>query len=73
MPVKETSITGNSEFRDHEGAFGLKQAFDPDPGWFNVYAEIAFPSTGVYAQDSNYLMSVWKNIDISVFYKDFKK
>ena len=36
IPVTETSAMGNSEFRDHESNFGIKQAFDPDPGWFNV-------------------------------------
>lgn len=73
IPLKESSFTGDSEFRDHEGNFGLKQAFDPDPGWFNVYVEIEFPTTGVYSQDSLYLLSTWKNVDLSVFYKEFKK
>ncbi len=73
IPFQDLNQVGESEFRDYNGDFGLKQAFDPDPGWFNVYVEIEFPTTGVYSQDSLYLLTVWKNVDLFVSYKEFKE
>ncbi len=72
IPFNEMGTNGSGEFRNYKGDFGIKHAFDSDPGWFSVRTEISFNTTGNFEQDSLYLLDVWSYIDLTVMYKEFK-
>lgn len=52
---------------------GLKQAFDPDPGWFVHAVEVYFPTKGSYSADTAFLKNNVISVESMARYRHFSK
>lgn len=52
-----------------KGEAGLKQAFDPDPGWFSGAVEVYFPTKGSYTLDTSFLKNNVISVELMAKYR----
>lgn len=51
------------------GEAGLKQAFDPEPGWFTGAVEVYFPTKGSYKLDTAFLKKNIISVELMANYR----
>ncbi|HMS97487.1 MAG TPA: hypothetical protein PKA12_02030 [Saprospiraceae bacterium] len=53
------------------GEAGLKQAFDPERGWFSGAVEVYFPTKGSYKLDTEFLLENVISVELKANYRAF--
>lgn len=66
---EQVELTKSGSDLKGSGEAGLKQAFDPEPGWFTGAVEVYFPTKGSYKQDTAFLKKNIISVELMAKYR----